>query len=337
MAIRITTLMRLPARPWRLPARLAAAALLLGALLFAGLYAYAGTFGLNVVFRRNVMVWRTVTPDDPRLSPAMRLALRDRSVSATAGAFAWRTLAPGFEVAELPVIVAGAEVDRIALARVAPDRFRFVVRNEPAATRTVDDWMRALGAVLVVNGSYYSHHGTPDTPLVSAGTRLGPRHYVANHGAFVATRNAVRVHDLAGTEWHLALQGAEDAMVSFPLLVAADGGDRVHADWRWLANRNFVGQDRAGRIIFGTTQDAFFSLDRLAAFLRAAPLDLVVALNLDGGPVASQGIALDGFTRHTCGQWELAVHDGALKLLTPLFRPRARCWEMPIVLAVVPK
>jgi hypothetical protein len=329
--------MPLAARPWRLRTGLAAAILLPLALLFAGLYAYGGTFGVNVVLQRNVMVWWTVTADDPRLSPAMRLALRDRSIIAIAGAFTWRTLAPGFEVAELPVIAQGTEVDRIALARVAPDRFRFVVRNQPAATRTVDDWMRALGAVLVVNGSYFTRHGTPDTPLVSAGTRLGPPHYVANHGAFVATRNAVRVHDLAGTDWHLALQGAEDAMVSFPLLVGASPADRVHADWRWLANRNFVGQDSAGRIIFGTTKDAFFSLDRLAAFLRAAPLDLTVALNLDGGPVASQGIALGGFTRHTCGQWELNVRDGALELLTPLLRPRARCWEMPIVLAVLPK
>jgi hypothetical protein len=327
--------MRLPARPWRLRTRLAAAILVLVALPFAGLFAYAGAYGIHVVLKRGVMVWRTVTPDDPRLSPAMRLALRDRSVSAIAGPFAWRTLEPGFDVAELPVIAEGAEVDRISLARVAPDRFRFIVRNDPAGRRTVDDWMGALGAVLVVNGSYFTRRGTPDTPLVSAGTRLGPHDYVATHGAFVAARNAVRVNDLAGTDWHAALQGADDAMVSFPLLVGPNAGDRIHADWRWLANRNFVGQDSAGRIIFGTTKDAFFSLDRLAAFLHAAPLDLTVALNLDGGPVASQGIALDGFARHTCGRWELNVQDGALKLLTPLLRRRERCWEMPIALAVV--
>src|SRR6185437_12516469 len=244
------TVMRFAAEPCRLRTRLAAAILLFPTLLFAGLYAYAGTFGVHVLLKRNMMVWRTVTPDDPRLSPAMRLALRDRSVRATAGAFAWRTLEPGFEVAELPVIAEGAEVDTISLARVAPDRFRFIVRNQPAATRTADDWMQALGAVLVVNGSYFSRHGTPDTPTVSAGTRLGPHHYVANHGAFVATPNAARVHDLVGIDWHIALQGADDAMVSFPLLVGTNAADRIHADWRWLANRNFVGQDSAGRIIF---------------------------------------------------------------------------------------
>lgn len=328
---------RLPRVALRLFARAAAAFVIVAALTLAGAYVWGGTFGLHVLLNRNVMLWVTVKPDDARLSAAMRLALRDRSVNASPGAFAWRTIADGFDVAELPVIAEGAEVDRISLARVDPNRFRFVARNQPSATRTVDDWMATLGAVLVINGSYYSRDGTPDTPLVSAGVLLGPRHYVANHGAFTASSNAAGVHDLSGVDWHTALRGADDAMVSFPLLVTADGVNRVKADWRWLANRSFVGQDGAGRIIFGTTRDAFFSLDRLATFLHQAPLDLTVALNLDGGPVASQGVAINGFHRSTCGQWELAVHDGALSLLTPLLRPRARCWEMPIVLAVLPK
>ena len=318
-------------------ARALAAFVGLVALAFAGAYVYGGTFAVNVLLHRNVMIWSTVAPDDPRLSAAMRLALSDRSVAAAPGAFTWRTIAPGFDVAELPVIANGAEVDSIALTRVEPGRFRFVVRNNPAGTRTVDDWMRALGAVLVINGSYYTLNGTPDTPLVSSGVLSGPSHYVASHGAFAASPTSARIQDLANVDWHIALRGVDDALVSFPMLVTPDGGMRVHADWRWLANRSFVGQDHAGRIIFGTTRDAFFSLERLAAFLRAAPLDLAMALNLDGGPVASQGVALNGFHRGTCGRWELRVQDGVLKSLTPLLRPRARCWEMPIVLAVLPK
>jgi hypothetical protein len=326
---------RMGFRRWMV--RAAAALVGLVVLTLAGAYVYGGSFALNVLLQRNVMIWSTVAPDDPRLSAAMRLALGDRSIAAEPGTFTWRTITPGFDVAELPVIAKGAEVDRISLARVEPDRFRFVVRNDPAGTRNLDDWTRALGAALVINGSYYTFNGTPDTPLVSSGVLSGPRHYVASHGAFAASPTSARIRDLAGVDWHIALQGADDGLVSFPLLVTPDGGMRVHADWRWLANRSFVGQDHAGRIVFGTTRDAFFSLERLATFLRAAPLDLAVALNLDGGPVASQGVALNGFHRSTCGQWELAVHDGALSLLTPLLRPRARCWEMPIVLAVLPK
>ena len=99
-------------------------------------------------------------------------------------------------------------------------------------------------------------------------------------------------------------------MVSYPLLLAPDGSSRVQADARWLANRSFVAQDRTGRIVLGTTVDAFFSLERLASFLRAAPLDLVVALNLDGGPVACQAVMSESVRRDFCGKWETAVHEG---------------------------
>jgi hypothetical protein len=296
-------------------------------------------YAVNALFRGGGLLWTPVAADDARLSPGMRLALRDRNVIATPGTFAWRQIAPGFAVAELPVLAEGAEVDRIMLARVEPDRFRFIVRTAPAGTRVLDDWMKALGAVLVMNGSYFARDGRPDTPLISAGAALGPSDYQARHGAFVASARSTGIHDLANQDWRAALNSADDAMVSYPLLIAADGTPRVTADWRWLANRSFVGQDDAGRLVLGTTTDAFFSLERLAYFLRAAPLGLTLALNLDGGPVASQGIALDGFHRTTCGRYELATHDNRLTLLygprMRLFGPR--CWEMPIVLAVVPK
>ena len=321
-------------RVGRLLARLVVTAVVLAALALASLYAFAGTYGFNVFFRRGVWLGVSVTPDDARLSTPMRVALRDPSGDVTAGPLDWRAIAPGFEVGELAVIADGHEVDRILLARIDPAHFRFVVRSAPAGNRDLDAWMRDLGAALVINGSYFGRDGTPATPVVSAGVRLGPRHYIANHGAFVASAHAVGVRDLASLDWHIALHGADDAMVSYPLLVARDGSSRVHADPRWLANRSFVGEDHAGRIILGTTAEAFFSLERFADFLRAAPLDLAVALNLDGGPVACQGIALNGFRRSQCGRWELSARNGRLDLLTPVFGTVR--WGLPIVLAVFP-
>lgn len=320
---------------WRLLVRVVATVLMLGLLALASLYAFAGTYGFNVLFRRGVWIGVTVAPDDPRLSASMRLALRDPSIPVEAGPLAWTAVATGFEVAELAVIAQGAEVDRISLARIDPAHFRFVVRSAPAGNRELDDWMRKLKAVLVVNGSYFSRDGTPDTPVVSAGQPLGPRHYIANHGAFVASARSAGVRDFASLDWHIALRGADDAMVSYPLLVARDGSSRVKADPRWLANRSFVGEDHVGRIIVGTTADAFFSLERLSNFLRDAPLDLAVALNLDGGPIACQAVALNGFHRNQCGRWELSAHDGRMNLLTPVFGTVR--WGLPIVLAVLPR
>lgn len=79
--------------------------------------------------------------------------------------------------------------------------------------------------------------------------------------------------------------------------------------------------------------DAFFSLDRLARFLLDAPLDLVIALNLDGGPVACQGISLNGYERKTYGRWEAEIDGDKVQLLTWPYGTVA----MPIVLAVFPR
>jgi Phosphodiester glycosidase len=322
-------------RVWRVLIRITVTCLVLVFVAFASLYAYAGTYGFNVLFRRGLWVNLKVAPDDARLSPSMRLALRDPSGAVTAGPLAWRAIATGFEVGELAVIADGGEVDRILLARIDPAHFRFAVRSAPAGNRDLDAWMGALGAPLVINGSYFARDGSPDTPVVSAGARLGPRRYIANHGAFVASPRSVGIRDFASLDWHITLRGAEDAMISYPLLLARDGSSRVKGDPRWLANRSFVGEDHDGRIILGTTAEAFFSLERLAGFLRAAPLDLAIALNLDGGPVACQGIALNGYRRSACGRWELAARDGRLDLLTPVYGSVR--WSLPIVLAVFPR
>jgi hypothetical protein len=306
--------------------------LILCGLAFGGFYAQRATYGLNVFARNGWSTWISVSPVDRHLSPAMRLALHAPSGTAEAGPFDWRTTAQGFDVGELPVIAAGTEVDRILLARIDPVRFRFVVRNAPAGNRDLGDWMRALGAALVVNGSYFSRDGTPDTPIVSAGIRSGPEVYEAKHGAFLASATFVGIHDLSHEDWHAALQAADDALVSYPLLLAEDGSNRVNANPRWLANRSFVAVDAAGLIVIGTTVDAFFSLGRLAMFLRKAPLGLKLALNLDGGPVACQGIALNGFHRESCGRFELSATGESLHLLHG-----EGCAPMPIVLAVLPK
>lgn len=194
--------------------------------------------------------------------------------------------------------------------------------------------MKLLGATLVVNGSYYAPDGSPDTPFVSEGVRSGPADYQARHGAFVVADDFVGVRDLRKASWQDAFQSARFGMVSYPLLVGP-GESRVRSDRRWLANRTFVGHDSAGRIVVGTTKDAFFSLERLAAFLSQSPLELDLALNLDGGPIACQGISTANFKRDFCGEWETSVHSGQVKLLRSVIGNRR--WGLPIVLAVLPR
>ena len=301
-------------------------------LLAAAVYAKGGLYAVNALRLRGGAVWEPVAADSPSLPPSMRLALQGPP-HAEPGALAWEDRAEGFQTAELPVLAGGAEVDRLLLARVDPARFRFVARSAPAGDRLLADWMAGPGTVLVVNGSYYGNHGEPDTPFISDGAQLGPAEYAPTHGAFVASDAFTGIRDLANGDWKQALAGARDAMVSYPLLLAADGSSRAGQS-RWLANRSFVAQDADGWIVVGTSKEAFFSLDRLAAFLRAAPLRLTLALNLDGGPVACQGITLGSYQRRFCGNWELSVRDGEASLLTYRWGRHAR-YALPVVLAAV--
>jgi len=194
--------------------------------------------------------------------------------------------------------------------------------------------MRRLDATLVVNGSYFDGTGRPATPLVSHGFASGPRDYQAVNGAFVVSDDLVGLRDLHHENWKDLFKTARYAFVSYPLLVAPERYP-VKSGARWLANRTFVGQDRSGFIILGTTTDAFFSLERLARFLNEAPLDLVLALNLDGGPVACQGISIAGYVRDFCGQWELNDQDGRLRVLSSMTGQRRV--GLPIVLAALPR
>jgi hypothetical protein len=310
----------------------AAAALICAAV--AGFYCYAGWYGFDVIARRGGSVWVAITPNDSRISKSMRVALQAAIPQEQAGAFQWDRRAEGLETTELPVIAEQHEVDRLLLVRIDPARYRFEVRNAPAGDHDLSAWMKQLHAVVVTNGSYFGRKGTPDTPFLSDGVQIGPAVYSAQHGAFMVTEHFTGVRDLHQQDWRDLFRQARFGMVSYPLLVGP-GPSRVQADHRWLANRTFIANDSADRIILGTTKEAFFSLDRLAVFLRTAPLDLTLALNLDGGSVACQAVSVGDFTRDFCGDWETKFENGQIQLLQRVVGRRR--WGLPIVVAVLPK
>jgi hypothetical protein len=293
---------------------------------------FVGIYPFYVVAYHGGSLWLPHDTKSEALSASMRLAL-GKTPETHPGSFEWKQIGQGFEVAELPALAYGKEVDRIYLARIDPKFYRFEARNAPLGDRLIDDWTKRLGAVLVVNGSYYAPSGKPDTPFLSDGVLLGPKDYDAKAGAFVSSASFTGIRDLAHLDWKSAFQDADNAMVSYPLLIA-DGKNHMIRTSRWLANRSFIGQDNDGRIIIGTTTDAFFSLDRFAQFLSDAPLNLRFALNLDGGPIACQEVSLNGYERKTYGRWEAQADGDKVSLLTWAYNNK---WGLPIALAVIPK
>lgn len=176
-------------------------------------YGMGGMYGVNVMLRRGASTWVTVGPGDARLSPGIRMSLAGRRTPDAAEPVRWQRASPGMDVAELPVRVGGQAVDALLLTRIDPARYRFRVLNHPAGDRNPGDWMKATGAAMVVNGSYFDTHGKPDTPVVSDGRALGPASYQASHGAFVVTGDGARLVDLAGADWRRDFCGKYETAV----------------------------------------------------------------------------------------------------------------------------
>jgi Phosphodiester glycosidase len=299
-----------------------------GLLLLAGSAIWLNLDGLAVRFGGTFGI--PVSKHTFWLPRAIKLGLSDPAPEATAGLLVWTKADEGFDIAWLEVMAGGSVADGIALARIDPSRHRFAILQEPSGKKHLEDWMRDTGAELIVNASYYDRAGKPATPVVDQGVVSGPPDYQSQHGAFVVKTSQGDIRDLRIENWQDLFDHAEAGLVSYPLLVAPDGTKRTVAS-QWLANRSFIGVDSQGRVLIGTTQSAFFSLDRLAGFLKAAIPDLKAALNLDGGPVASQAIAVGDVRRKFHGRWELQAQNGTGRLLPISVFMTA---PMPIVIAV---
>jgi hypothetical protein len=266
------------------------------------------------------------------------LALHSGPETSVAGQLAWVPRAEGFQTAELEVFADTVQVDTIHLVRINPALYDFSVHVSPTHPKFAADWMQELGAVAVVNGSYYVETGEPQTPLWSSGARLGPSNYESRHGAFVADAPPRILDSLKQDPAHSAAS-YKDAMVSYPLLLDEAGNVRAGGRSDWLANRNFVAIDGHGNVLLGTTEEAYFSLTALGNFLKRSPLEIKIALNLDGGPVASQVVDVRGFTKQVLGNWELRheytyAHVARQWIWQAIGLGTKPEWKLPIVLAV---
>jgi hypothetical protein len=281
-------------------------------------YRYDGMYGVNTVLHGGPTRWLTMRGDDQRLPMEIEWALAGQPPEATSGPLAWRLIEPGLDVSELPVIARGRQVDDILLTRIDPAGFRFVLQNRASGDRDLAGWMSASKPVVLINGSYFSPGGQPDTPFLSEGRLISVRNDPAAQGAFVAGAASAVVEALTDGDWRDAFHGAGNALATYPLLIGPYGYNKAIQESHWVANRSFVGEDCNGRIILGTTKNAFFSLARFAMFLYSAPLGLKMALNLDGGPVACQAVDTPEYQRRFCGEWEIRDRGGWFKVLKML-------------------
>jgi len=178
--------------------------------------------------------------------------------------------------------------DRMMLLRLDPAALRFDVGYGPGAPRDLVGWQAETGALVVVNGGFFTE-SYDATGLVVSGGRTHGASYEAFGGMFAVTADGPEVRAL-GARPHDPAEPLVAALQAFPMLVASSAAAGFDDPAARPARRTWVGQDRAGRIVVGVAPEGGLTLRALADWLAASDLALDAALNLDGG--ASSGLLL---------------------------------------------
>lgn len=201
----------------------------------------------------------------------------------------WVTLRPGMEQRILNMTGDGGEwLENITILRFDPGRFRFDVLYSPGEPRSLSAWQAQSGALLVVNGGFFTEENQATGLIVTGGQSFG-RSYEGFGGMFAVTENGPTLRWLPEEPYD-----PDDpllaALQSFPMLLTPGGVPGVPSDDGRQARRTVVAQDEEGHILFLVASFGHFTLHGLSRYLADSDLILDRALNLDGG--ASSGLLL---------------------------------------------
>lgn len=206
----------------------------------------------------------------------------------------WQPVALGVEVRSLDA-PADLAPERVTVVRVDPAAVRCRVLYAPGQPLPLSAWARQSGALLVINGGYFTEDYRATGLLITHGERYGAT-YDDFAGMFAVTPDEQTSIRWLRTWPYDPAEPLREALQSFPVLVKPGGvmGFPSGADDGSPARRSVVAQDRQGRLLFLVARRSNFSLHGLAVWLTESDLEVDMALNLDGG--ASSGLWLMGGT-----------------------------------------
>lgn len=243
----------------------------------------------------------------------------------------WQEFGRGLSYGQLDLGSGQEETEKLLILKIDPNFNAFRVWHGPP--RSIHDWQEQTGASIIVNGGYFTPSGEPCGLVVSEGRLYGPKANPAMKGMFVAEPKGISpdlpratILDLAATKLDWNNLPWNQGLMSYPLLLDAQGRIRVKKTNR-RAPRTAICTDRQGNILVVHCPGYYFSLYELAKFLQESPLNIEMALNLDGGSKA-----------------QLLVHTKNLTMVSPPWLaadrdnfPGDRSRLLPTVIGIIPR
>ncbi len=191
----------------------------------------------------------------------------------------WESLAPGLE--RRVYLPNDSLLSQLEVLRIDPAQYTFRAHYTPGTAYRITEWRGTLaGAAAFVNANFFEVNHHILGLLVTDGVIHGES-YHDRGGTFLIQNGQPRVRSNIAEPYqgeHL-----EQAVQAFPMLVLngqvaynSSGAERV-------TRRTVVAQDANGRILLMATPGFGLTLEALSAYLPTTDMQLVNALNLDGG------------------------------------------------------
>jgi uncharacterized protein YigE (DUF2233 family) len=193
----------------------------------------------------------------------------------------WETLAPGLE---RRFYRPGGDytLTQFVAARIDPALFTFRVHYRPDNPLNLMRWREALpGAVAIINANFFDaqHHALG--LVVSDGIVYGQA-YQGMGGMLQVQNGGVRVRSTILEPY--AGEPLEQATQAFPMLMTNGQASFANTQGDRISRRTVAAQDVQGRIVLIVTTSVIgMKLVDLSAYLASTDLQLVNAVNLDGG------------------------------------------------------
>jgi uncharacterized protein YigE (DUF2233 family) len=204
----------------------------------------------------------------------------------------WQMLRPGMEVRSLNVPTA-VNTERITVVRIDPAEFRIRVLYQPGGGYPVSTWTQQTGALLVINGGYFTPDKFVTGLTISSGERYGS--VFGDYAGMLAVGQDETVSVRWLRDWpYDPNEPLREAVQCFPVLVKPGGvmGFPADGDEGRISRRTVIGQDHEGRLLLLIAPRGYLSLHELSSWLARSDLNLDTALNLDGG--TSSGLWMPG-------------------------------------------
>src|SRR5450432_4105750 len=209
----------------------------------------------------------------------------------------WSVFGKGAVYAWMPYTLnpTRAFVGNIFVVRLAPSAAIFKIYYQPDHRQTVQAWsVQMPGAALIVNASYFDTAGRAKGLVKLGADTLSSATGNPTSGLFSSQNNVPQVLARANVSTPNSDSSYSEYIESYPVLIAGQHIANFPDDPSLRERRSIVAQDTDGNILIIFTSALELSLRDTANWLQASGLNIVTALNLDGGTSSQLHISARG-------------------------------------------